>query len=86
MFTRTFGEAGTVRTGKDGNLDDFRVTVMFLLVCAEEHEGENCRMLNPQRSSAMETCAVIWLHDVYYKGISTSVTNSDPTYCSDRGR
>ena len=39
-FMRTFGEDGTVRTGKDGKVGNCWVTMMFV-GCADNHEG-NC--------------------------------------------
>ena len=45
-FMRTFGEAGTVRTGKDGKVGDRGVTMM-MVGYADNHEGNCYQMFNP---------------------------------------
>ena len=51
---RTFGEDGTVRTGKDGKVGDRGVTMM-MVDYADNYE-ENCyRIFNPLRNRIVES-------------------------------
>ncbi len=57
---QTFGEAGTVKEGKKGNVLDRGVTMMF--VGYNNYLSGNCyRMYNPVTSRVAITCDAIWL-------------------------
>ena len=62
---RTFGEAGTVRTGKDGKVNNRGVTMM-MVGYADKHEGNCYQMFNPLRNSIVESRDVTWLRRMYY--------------------
>ena len=74
---RTFGKAGTVRTGKDGKVGDRGVTMMFVGY-ADNHEGNCYRMFNPLRNSIVESRDVTWLRRMYYPRPDTDLTGQNP--------
>ena len=74
---RTWGEAGTVKTGKDGKVGDRGVTMIFIGY-ANSHEGDCYRMLNPITSRVTETRDVIWLRRMYYEQANTAQTRKEP--------
>jgi len=74
---RIFGEAGTVRTGKDGKVGDRGVTMM-MVGYADNHEGNCYRMFNPLRNSIVESRDVTWLRCMYYPRLDADVTGVDP--------
>ena len=51
---RTWGEAGTIKTGKDGKVGDRGATCMFIGY-ANNHEGDCYRMWNPTTNRVSET-------------------------------
>ena len=59
-YLRTWGEAGTVKIGKQGKVNDRGVTMM-MIGYANCHEGNVYRMLNPFTGRVSETRDVIWL-------------------------
>ena len=63
---RTWGEAGTVKTGKDGKVGDHGVTCMFVGY-ADNHSGDCYRMYNPNTGRVMETRDVIFLQRMFYE-------------------
>ncbi len=62
---RTFGEAGTVKNGKDGNAGNRGITMVFVGY-ADEHAGNCYRMYNPVTSQVNVTRDVIWLGRMYF--------------------
>ena len=76
-YTKTFGKAGTVRTGKDGKVVDHGVTIM-MVGYADHHEGNCYRMFNPLRNSIVESGDVTWLCRMYYQRLDADVTGLDP--------
>ena len=74
---RTFGKAGTVRTGKDGKVGNCGVTMM-MVGYADNHEGNCYRMFNPLRTSIVESRYVTWLRRMYYPTLGTDITGLDP--------
>ena len=75
-FMRTFGEAGTARTGKDGKVSNCGITILFLGY-VDKHEGNCYQMLTPPRNSVVDTRDVTWLHCMCYKKLNTNVTDLD---------
>ena len=53
-YLRTFGEAGTVTTGKDGKVGTRGVTMIFVGY-ADKHGGDCYRMFNPITRQISET-------------------------------
>jgi hypothetical protein len=70
---RTWGEAGTVKSGKDGKLGDRGIT-MIMVGYANHHDGDVYRMLNLDTYRITETRDVIWLFRMYYE-----ISNSETT-------
>ena len=66
---RFFGEAGSVRTGKDGNVSN-RGVAMISVGYADNHEGNCYRMFNPFRNSVVESRDVTWLRHMYYERLN----------------
>ena len=56
---RPFGEAVTVRIGKDGKVGNREFTTMCLGY-TKKYEGNYYRMFNPLRNSGVETHTVTW--------------------------
>ena len=81
---RTFGEAGTVRTGKDGKVGNLGVTMM-MVGYAYNHEGNCCRMFKPLRNSIAELRNVTWLRRMYYPRLNAGVTGFDPPIVIEAG-
>ena len=74
---RTWGEAGTVKSGKDGKLGDRGITM--LMVCyANHHNGDVYRMLNLDTGRITETRDVIWLFRMYYEISNSEMTKKLP--------
>ena len=61
-----WGEAGTVKTGKDGKIGDRGVTCIFIGY-ANNHEGNVFRMCNEKTSRVTETRDVIFLQRMYFQ-------------------
>ena len=59
-YLRTWGEAGTVKSGKVGKLGNRGITMM-MVGYANYHEGDVYRMLNLETGRVTETRAIIWL-------------------------
>ena len=76
-YMRTFGEVGTVRTGKDGKVDD-RGAIMMMVEYADNHECNCYRMFNPLRNSIVESRDVTWLRRMYYPRLDADLTGQDP--------
>ena len=74
---RTFGKAGTVRTGEYGKVGDRGVTMM-MVGYADNHEGNCFRMFNPLRNSIIESRNVTWLRRMYYPRLDADLTGQDP--------
>ena len=51
-YMKTFGKAGTIRTGKDGKVGDSGVTLM-IVGYADNHEGNCYQMFNPPPGTAL---------------------------------
>lgn len=79
----TWGEAGTVKTGKDGKVGDRGVTCM-LIGYANDHEGNVFRMFNPNTNRVTETRDVTWLGRMYYSEELDEETKLLPEVCLQR--
>ena len=61
----TWGEAGTVKTGKKGKTGDRGVICMF--VCyMDDHDGDVYGMWNPNTGRVTVTRDIIWLQRMYF--------------------
>ena len=74
---RTIGEAGTVKIGKNGKINDRGVTMMFLGY-ANNHSGNCYRMYNPFTKKIVETRDIIWLNRMYYTRVDANITGLEP--------
>ena len=74
---RTFGEVGTVRTGKYGKVGNRGVTMM-MVGYADDHDRTCYLMFNPFRNSIVESRDVTWLHRMYYPPFNADVTRLYP--------
>jgi hypothetical protein len=69
----TFGEAGTVKEGKQGKVLDRGETMMF--VGYNQNHGQNShRMYNPKTSRVVITRDIIWLGRMFFPQRDTKVT------------
>jgi hypothetical protein len=69
----TFGEAGTVKEGKQGKVLDRGETMMFMGY--NQNHGQNSyRMYNPQTSRVVITRDIIWLGRMFFPQRDTKVT------------
>ncbi len=59
-YLRTWGEAGIIKTSKDGKIGDQEVTGMFVGY-ASNHKGDCYRMWNPNTKKISKT------HDIPYR-------------------
>ena len=75
-YLRTRGEAGTIKTGKDGKGGDRGATCMFIGY-ANNHEGDCYRMWNPETTRTSETRDVIFLNRMFFtnKCLESDKTN-----------
>ncbi len=60
-YLRTWGEAGIIKTGKDGKIGDRGVTSM-LVGYTSNHKGNCYRMWNPNTKKVSKTCDVVLLN------------------------
>ena len=65
-YLHTWGEAGRVKSGKDGKLGDRGIT-MIMVGYANHHECDVYQMLNLGTGRITETQDIIWLFRIYYK-------------------
>ena len=65
-YLRTWGEAVTVKSGKDGKLCDRGITTM-VVGHVDHHEEDVYRMLNLETGQITETQDIIWIFRMYYK-------------------
>ena len=73
----TRGEAGTVKTGKDGKIGDRGVTMIFVGF-ANKHGPDVYRMLNPHTRRTTNNRDVIWLNHMYYVTSCFAITKMLP--------
>ena len=71
LHMRTFGEAGTVKIGKNGNIGDRRCTIIYI-GHADGRAGDVYCMWNKRTNKYPETKDVIWLNCMFYKKEKTS--------------
>ena len=76
-YLRTWGEAGTVKSGKDGKLGNCGITIM-MVGCANHHGGNVYRILNLETGRITETRDIIWLFCMYYKNVNSKTTRKLP--------
>ena len=76
-YLKTFGEDGTVTTGKDGKLGSRGVTMSFVGY-ADKHARDCYRMFNPHTRQISETRDVMFLRCMYYPKSNTEVTGQEP--------
>ena len=74
---RNWGEAGTVKNGKDGKLGDHGVTMICVGV-ANKHGPGVYRMLNPHTRRTTHNRDVIWLNRIYYVAPCVTTTKMLP--------
>ena len=74
---RTFGEAGTVRTGTYGKVGNHGV-IMTMMRYIDNHEGNCYHMYNPLRNSIVESRDMMWLCHRYYEQLDADITELDP--------
>ena len=74
---KTWGEAGTVKTGKDGKLGDRGVTMIFVGF-ANKHGPDVYRMLNPHTRRTTNNRDVIWLNRMFYETPCVATTKMLP--------
>ena len=83
QYLRTWGEAGTVKLGKQGKVIDRGVTMMFVGY-ANNHEGDCYRMYNPSTGKICETRDVIWLRRMFYERQDAEDTTQEPVVYLER--
>jgi hypothetical protein len=66
MYLHTWGEAGIIKTGRDGKIGDGGVMGMFLGYDSN-HEGDCYRMWNPNTKKITETCDVVFLKRMFFE-------------------
>ena len=81
---RTFGEVGTVRTGKYGKVGNRGVTMM-MVGYADDSEGNCYQIVNPLRNSIVESCDVTWIRRMYYPRRNADITGFDPLVMIEAG-
>jgi hypothetical protein len=64
-YLRTWGEAGIIKTGKDGKIGDQGVMGMFMGY-ASNHKGNCYRMWNSNTKMFFETCEVVFLKKMFF--------------------
>ena len=74
---QTWGEVGTVKTGKDGKLGDRWVTMLFFGF-ANKHGPDVYLMLNSHTRGTTNNKYVIWLNRMYYVAPCVAATNMWP--------
>ena len=72
---RTWGEAGTVKSGKDRNLGDRRIT-MIIVGYAKNHKGNVYQMLNLKTGQITETRDIVWMFCMYYENVNSETTRN----------
>ena len=76
-YLKTFGEAGTVTTGKDGKVGT-RGVIMIFVGYADKHGRDCYQMFNPITRQISETRDVMFLRRMYYPRSNTEVTGQGP--------
>jgi hypothetical protein len=66
QYLCTWGEAGIIRTGKDGKIGDRRVRGMFVGY-ASNHKGNCYRTWNPNTKEVSETCDMVFLNRMFFR-------------------
>jgi hypothetical protein len=66
QYLHTWGEAGIIKTGKDGKNGDRRVTGMFV-GCTSNPEGDCYRIWNPNTKKGSKTCEVVFLNRMFFR-------------------
>jgi hypothetical protein len=68
QYLRTWGEARTIKTGKDGKTGDrdWGITCMFVGY-AFNHRGDCYRMWNPKTKMVFETHDMVFLNRMFFK-------------------
>jgi hypothetical protein len=79
-YLRTWGEAGTVKIGKDGKTGD-RGATMIMVGYANNHVGDVFRMLNFNTGRITETRDIIWLQRLYFEHKRSDKTDKLPVVC-----
>ena len=67
-YLRTWGEAGTVKTGIDRKAGDQGVTCMFMGY-AYNHKADCYRMFNPKTKMISETHDKVFLNWMFFKAL-----------------
>ncbi len=62
----TWGEAGIIKTGKDGKIGDRGVTGMFVGY-ASNHKGDCYRMFNPNTKKVSKTSDIVFLNRMFFR-------------------
>ena len=73
----TFGEAGTMKTGKECKVGTRGVIMMFF-GHAKDHAGDCMRMFNPLTRKVSEIRDLTWLRRMYCERPNAEVTMKDP--------
>jgi len=76
-YLRTWGEAGTVKSGKVGKLGNRGITMM-MVGYANYHEGDVYRMFNLETGRVTETRDIIGLFCMYHKIANSETTKKLP--------
>ncbi len=66
QYLHTWGEAGVIKTGKDGKTRDRVVTDMFVSYTSN-HEGDCYRMWNPKTKKIFETHDKVFLNRMFFR-------------------
>jgi hypothetical protein len=64
-YLRNWGEAGIIKTGKDGKIGHRGVTGMFVGY-ASNHESDCYRMWNPNTKKISKTCDILFLKRMFF--------------------
>jgi hypothetical protein len=78
----TWGEAGIIKTSKDGKIGDRVVTGMFVGY-ASNHEGDCYRMWNPNTKTVFETLDVVFLNRMFFRTPTMTVCKKQGNYDED---
>ncbi len=65
-YLRTWGEAGVIKTGKDGKIGDWGFMGMFVGY-ALNHKGDCYRMWNSNTKKVSETCDIAFLNRMFFR-------------------
>jgi hypothetical protein len=82
QYLRTWGEAGIIKTGKDGKTGDRGVTGIFIGY-ASNHKGGCYRMWNPKTKKVSKTGDMVFFNRMLFKTSKIKVKKTQVTVDAD---